>query len=330
MSPTQAPSTTPTPDTSFTITVAGTDAVAASPLAQSDVYLSYLPVIVICVASLYISVYILRCIYWHYRRRRKRQLWLERGRLRLLWMEATARHEEKQQQSEKTTYQDLPANSMSPQPPPPASTVMSSKVLPRPASYPSHSNPSSLTTIPFSNITSGSSTSSSYSYILTTPGSTVSKSHASPVIGSTSTAARGGPRPHSVMGTTSARSTCFNSATTLAASSTSSQTPASLSQQCHSVLSKTNISNTIATASKSTAAMKKWRYRTQNKKRRRWLIWQWSVAMGYCRYSHASRLEHVVQQLQQAREQQHQDGTKEKDERASPSTSTSSPASIIT
>ncbi|KAI8372976.1 uncharacterized protein BYT42DRAFT_578761 [Radiomyces spectabilis] len=40
------------------------------------------------------------------------------------------------------------------------------------------------------------------------------------------------------------------------------------------------------------------RYWRNNKARRRRLIWQWSLAMGYCRYAHAQKLESLIAQHQ--------------------------------
>ncbi|KAI8146313.1 hypothetical protein BJV82DRAFT_601351 [Fennellomyces sp. T-0311] len=210
MPPVQAPQTTPTPDT------------YVYPLAQSVVYTYYLPIIIICIASFYATVYVMRYLHWQYRRRRKHQLWLERGRLRLFWVRATARQK-----------QEIPVI------PPPVA---------RPATFPN--NLSSIT----------STSSSAFSYVMSTTGSS------SPAFSSSSTTAR----PHSVIGTTVG----YDSATTLAGSACSN-------------------------ASHSTMKRKKWRSWTQSKKRRRRLIWQWSVSMGYCRYSHASRIESVVQQLKE-------------------------------
>ena len=312
---------TPPPTIPDTFAIAAT-AVAIdvpTPLAQSVAYTHYIPVIVVCLAACYASVYIMRCIYWHYRRRRKRQLWFERGRLRLFWIQVTARQQERQQQGhleEKLlTEDDLPTtthdiSSYAPQLPP------------RPATFPNHTN--NLSSI--SLFTPSSSLSSSYSYILdggsrAPPPPSILSPNMSPSLSSSNNTVSATilPRRHSVIGTTPMGGCYYDSSTTLAELSLSTSRSLSQRQQPKerekqrrdSSNSNTSATSTLISTTRNSMT-KKWRYWTQNKKKRRKLIWQWSVAMGYCQYTHANRIDYLVHQLQQQqRHQQQRQGEKQ-------------------
>ncbi|KAG2217026.1 hypothetical protein INT45_011577 [Circinella minor] len=286
-----------------------------TPLEQSFAYTHSIPVIVVCLAVCYISVYIMRCIYWQYRRRRKRQLWFERGRLRLFWIQATAREEQKQQEhlEEKLLEANLPTTT---------NDISSYSLPPRPLTFPNHTHNLSDISLffpPPPSSSSSSSSSSSYSYILDEscpppPLSILSSRSSSSLSSSNNTvSATILPRPHSVIGITPMSGYYYDSSTTLAEFSLSTSRPLSQQQQRQQEQEQRRKSNnshsttTTTLISTTTNNMgKKWRYWTQNKKKRRKLIWQWSVAMGYCQYTHANRIDYLVHQLQQQRYQENQ------------------------
>ncbi|KAI7854466.1 hypothetical protein BDC45DRAFT_535480 [Circinella umbellata] len=308
----------PPPATQDTFAIAATaiSIDVPTPLEQSFAYTHYIPVIVVCLAVCYISVYIMRCIYWQYRRRRKRQLWFERGRLRLFWIQATAREEQEQQEhlEEKLLEATLPTTT--------TNNITSYSLPPRPLTFPNHTHNLSDISLFFPPPSSSSSSlSSSYSYILDescpppppsilSPTSSTSSSSLSSSNNTVSATIL--PRPHSVIGITPMSGYYYDSSTTLAEFSLSTSRPLSQQQrrQQQQQRRKSNNSHTTTTTtlfSTTTNNMgKKWRYWTQNKKKRRKLIWQWSVAMGYCQYTHANRIDYLVHQLQQQRYQEKQ------------------------
>ncbi|CDS12188.1 hypothetical protein LRAMOSA04383 [Lichtheimia ramosa] len=212
---------------SFTTTTTDDTFIKASslPLAQSIVYNQYFPIVVVCLISLYSAAYIGRWIKWHYRRRRKRAMWLERGRLRMYWHQALER-EEKHHHAQVVAMR-LEQDDEMPQLPPPS--------FPRPATFPS------------------TSTTSTTSTTLTSDESLFS-------------------RPRSI--------TFFNSPSSSTAAS--SYTTSTLHPSPVPVIPP--------------PVKQSWIY--NNKRKRRRLMWQWSVAMGYCRYSHAARMENVIASIQ--------------------------------
>ncbi|KAJ8654241.1 hypothetical protein O0I10_010063 [Lichtheimia ornata] len=249
MAPAASPSSSSTIITTTTITTSSDNSVKSSslpPLAQSTVYNQYFPIIVVCLVSLYSVAYIARWIRWHYRRRRKRAMWLERGRLRMYWHQALLR-EENNHHCQVVAMSFKEDEHQLPQIPPPVATA-----IPRPATFPS------------TNITSTSTTT-------TTTTSTTLTSDESLF-----------SRPRSI--------TFFNSPSTSTAAS--SYTSSSTLHHSPTLPPTPPVLPDIPPPIKQS-----WIY--NNKRKRRRLMWQWSVAMGYCRYSHAARMENVIASIQQ-------------------------------
>ncbi|CDH53369.1 predicted protein [Lichtheimia corymbifera JMRC:FSU:9682] len=240
------PSTIITSTTTITTNDNSVKSSSLPPLAQSTVYNQYFPIIVVCLVSLYSLAYIARWIRWHYRRRRKRAMWLERGRLRMYWHQALLREENNHhcQVIAMSLKEGDDHEHQLPQIPPPAATA-----IPRPATFPS------------TNITSTSTTTTSTT--LTSDESLFS-------------------RPRSI--------TFFNSPSTSTAAS--SYTSSTLHHSPTPLSTHPSVLPDIPPPIKQS-----WIY--NNKRKRRRLMWQWSVAMGYCRYSHAARMENVIASIQQ-------------------------------
>ncbi|KAI7885613.1 hypothetical protein K492DRAFT_190785 [Lichtheimia hyalospora FSU 10163] len=106
------------------------------PLAQSTVYNQYFPIVIVCLVSLYTVAYVARWIRWHYRRRRKRAMWLERGRLRMYWHQALER-------KEKNHHCQAIAMNGDPLPQLPEAAL----TIPRPATFPTTSTSTTSTTL---------------------------------------------------------------------------------------------------------------------------------------------------------------------------------------
>lgn len=121
---------------------------------------------------------------------------------------------------------------------------------------------------------------------ITTQSPTLSSSSSSSVVSIT-------VRPHSVVGNFSS-----NSQNTLTPSTNDSST----------IIPPSPWPAVSASTALPVADARRLRYWIKNQKKRRRLIWQWSVAMGYCRYSHACRIDALIVQLEQRQQQREQGG----------------------
>lgn len=260
---------------------------ARAPLLESTVYTQVIPVFVISLVSFYILVCIAKYLYWQYRRRRKRQLQLEVGRLRSFWLRAMADIQEQQrrEQERRILEKQQEIKHLAP-------------VIPRPATYPNFIY-TSICTSDITLITSTTTNSTARSSPSSSPNTRLSSSSSS-----WNNIHPGGARPHSVIGTPlfhPPTSCSYESDTTLRPCSPTTLTlhpdqsaggggggGGGGGEFYHEKHARKIVDNR--------EQLKYWK---RNKRKRRHLLWQWSVAMGYCRYSHASKLTELIARLQE-------------------------------